>query len=65
MTRIALGFLLGGVPAIISAFDGHQRAHPSGSEAARGGYLPVPKISLLPLIIVVLGIGEESKCRPR
>ncbi|MDQ6695758.1 MAG: 1,4-dihydroxy-2-naphthoate octaprenyltransferase [Chloroflexota bacterium] len=62
LTRIGLGFLLGAVPAIIVGLlmgvNGTVRAVVQPLAAA---IYPIPKIALLPLVIVVLGIGEASK----
>lgn len=62
MQRILLGFLLGGVPAIVvgllMGINPWVRALVGPLAAA---IYPIPKIALLPLIIVSFGIGETSK----
>ncbi len=62
MLRVGLGFVLGGVPAIavglLMGINGTVRAIVRPLAAA---IYPIPKIALLPLIIVALGIGETSK----
>ncbi len=62
VTRIFLGFLLGGLPAVVLGLlmgvSGPLRALVRPIAAA---IYPIPKIALLPLIIVVLGLGEVSK----
>lgn len=62
LLRIGLGFLLGGVPAIIiGLLMGISPALRALFHPIAAAIYPVPKIALLPLIIVVLGLGESSK----
>lgn len=62
LTRIGLGFLLGGVPAVvIGLLMGVSPAVQALVKPIAAAMYPVPKIALFPLIIVVLGIREESK----
>jgi 1,4-dihydroxy-2-naphthoate octaprenyltransferase len=62
LTRIVQGFLLGGVPAIIvGLLMGISPVVRALIEPLATALYPVPKIALLPLFIVVLGIGENSK----
>jgi 1,4-dihydroxy-2-naphthoate octaprenyltransferase len=60
--RVGLGFVLGAVPAIVigllMGINGAVRALIQPIAAA---IYPIPKIALLPLVIVALGIGEASK----
>jgi 1,4-dihydroxy-2-naphthoate polyprenyltransferase len=61
VVRVGLGFLLGGVPAI--ALGLLMGVSPTARALLRpiaAAIYPIPKIALLPLIIVVLGIGERS-----
>lgn len=62
LMRIALGFLLGGLPAIvIGLLMGINPFVRALIQPLAAAIYPVPKIALLPLIIVVLGLGEASK----
>ena len=62
LTRIFLGFLLGGVPAIaVGLLMGISPIVRALIEPLATAIYPIPKIALLPLFIVVLGIGENSK----
>ena len=60
--RIALGFLLGAIPAtLIGVWSGLNRTVLLLVRPLAVMLYPIPKIALLPLVIVVLGIGEVSK----
>jgi 1,4-dihydroxy-2-naphthoate octaprenyltransferase len=60
--RIAAGFLLGGVPAIvIGLLMGISPAVRAIMQPFAAAMYPVPKIALLPLVIVAVGLGEASK----
>lgn len=62
LTRIGLGFLLGGVPAIgVGLLMGISPLARAFIQPIAAAIYPIPKIALLPLVIVVLGLGEESK----
>jgi 1,4-dihydroxy-2-naphthoate octaprenyltransferase len=62
LTRIVQGFLLGGLPAIVvGLLMGISPVMRALIEPLATAIYPVPKIALLPLFIVVLGIGENSK----
>lgn len=62
MYRVGMGFLLGGVPAIvIGLLMGISPAVRAIVRPIAVAIYPIPKIALLPLVIVVLGIGEASK----
>jgi NitT/TauT family transport system permease protein len=62
LARVGLGILLGGVPGLllglIMGWSGRARLLLDPLVAALH---PVPKIAILPLIMIVLGIGEPSK----
>ena len=62
LSRIAVGFLLGAVPGVILGLAmglfGPIRAI---VQPLIDGTFPIPKIAVLPLFIMVLGFGEESK----
>lgn len=60
--RVGLGFVLGGVPAIaIGLLMGVNPAVRALVQPIAAAIYPIPKIALLPLVIVALGIGEASK----
>ncbi|GAB4112033.1 MAG: hypothetical protein Fur005_14160 [Roseiflexaceae bacterium] len=62
MTRVGLGFLLGSIPAIIiGLLMGIKPAVRAIVRPLAAAIYPIPKIAILPLIIVALGIGETSK----
>ncbi len=62
LTRIAIGFCIGAVPGVIVGIAmglfGPIRAV---IQPLVDGTFPIPKIAILPLFIMIFGIGEESK----
>jgi ABC-type nitrate/sulfonate/bicarbonate transport system permease component len=62
LQRIVLGFLLGGVPAIgIGIAMGLWRPIRALVDPLIVATYPIPKSSLLPLILLIFGLGEMSK----
>ena len=62
LVRVGLGFVLGGVPAIIvGLLMGVSPTIRALVQPLAAAIYPIPKIALLPLILVVLGLGEGSK----
>jgi ABC-type nitrate/sulfonate/bicarbonate transport system permease component len=62
LQRIALGFLLGGVPAIVIGIAmGIWRPIRALVDPLIVATYPIPKSSLLPLILLIFGLGEMSK----
>jgi 1,4-dihydroxy-2-naphthoate octaprenyltransferase len=62
LMRVGLGFLYGGVPAIVlGLLMGVSPIVRAVVRPIATAIYPIPKIALLPLVIVVLGIGEASK----
>jgi ABC-type nitrate/sulfonate/bicarbonate transport system permease component len=62
LVRLLLGVLLGGIPAIVlGLIMGWKRALRRIIDPLIALSYPVPKIALLPLVIVIFGIGENSK----
>lgn len=60
--RIALGFALGALPAVgVGLLMGISPAARALVRPLAAAIYPVPKIALLPLVIVVLGLGEASR----
>ena len=62
LQRIVLGFLLGGVPAIVIGIAmGIWRPIRAIIDPLIVATYPIPKSSLLPLILLIFGLGEMSK----
>jgi len=62
LQRIVLGFLLGGVPAILIGIAmGIWRPIRALVDPLIVATYPIPKSSLLPLILLIFGLGEMSK----
>ncbi len=62
LQRILLGFILGAVPGvIIGLLIGWNRWCRAFLDPIISALYPIPKISLLPLILIIFGIGEMSK----
>lgn len=60
--RVTAGLLLGGIPAIgIGLLMGVSPTARALVRPLAAAIYPIPKIALLPLIIVALGLGEASK----
>jgi NitT/TauT family transport system permease protein len=62
MQRIALGFLLGGIPAIIIGITmGISRPVRALVDPLIVATYPIPKSAILPFILLIFGLGEMSK----
>jgi NitT/TauT family transport system permease protein len=62
MTRLAVGFLVGGIPAlIIGVIMGLNSTLRAMIDPLIAATYPIPKSSILPLALLVLGLGEASK----
>ena len=62
LSRIAVGFLLGAVPGVIVGLAmGLFSPIRAIIQPLVDGTFPIPKSALLPLFILMFGIGEESK----
>lgn len=62
LSRVFLGFALGGVPGLILGLTmGWSRRLRVVVDPFIAAAHPVPKIAILPLIMIVFGIGETSK----
>ncbi len=62
LTRILLGFLLGTIPGIIlGLLMGMYRPFRSFFSPLLMALMPIPTLALMPLIMIVFGIGEASK----
>jgi NitT/TauT family transport system permease protein len=62
LQRIAIGFVIGAVPGIIIGLAmGLFSPVRAFVQPLIDGTFPIPKIAILPLFIMIFGIGEESK----
>jgi ABC-type nitrate/sulfonate/bicarbonate transport system permease component len=62
LSRLLLGFALGGLPALILGMAmGWSRRLRAVVDPLIAATHPVPKIAVLPLIMIIFGIGESSK----
>jgi len=62
LMRIVAGFVIGAVPGILIGLAmGVSRWTRAAIDPLVAALFPIPKISLLPLIMLYLGIGEASK----
>jgi NitT/TauT family transport system permease protein len=62
LQRIAIGFLIGAVPGVvIGILMGLFSPIRAVIQPLIDGTFPIPKIAILPLFIMIFGIGEESK----
>jgi ABC-type nitrate/sulfonate/bicarbonate transport system permease component len=62
LLRILAGFLIGAVPGVLIGLAmGASRWVRAAIDPLVAALFPIPKISLLPLIMLYLGIGEASK----
>jgi NitT/TauT family transport system permease protein len=62
LTRLGIGFVMGGIPAlIIGVAMGISRPLRALVEPLISATYPIPKSSILPLILLIFGLGEMSK----
>lgn len=62
LERLAIGFVIGAVPAlVIGIFMGLYRPVRIFVEPLISGTYPIPKSAILPLILLIFGLGEASK----
>ena len=62
LTRVVIGLLLGGVPGlIIGAVMGLSEPVRAFMKPIVAALFPIPKIAILPLILLIFGLGETSK----
>jgi NitT/TauT family transport system permease protein len=62
LQRLALGFLVGGIPALIlGIIMGLNRPVYAVFEPLIAATYPIPKSSILPLVLLIFGLGEASK----
>src|SRR5512142_2457562 len=62
LVRIAIGFLMGGLPALVlGILMGLSRLVRAALNPMVGALYPIPKTAIFPLLMVIFGIGEPSK----
>ncbi|MDP2935039.1 MAG: ABC transporter permease [Dehalococcoidia bacterium] len=62
LVRIGVGFLMGVVPGILlGIIMGLSRIVRAGINPMVAATFPIPKIAILPLILLIFGLGEQSK----
>jgi ABC-type nitrate/sulfonate/bicarbonate transport system permease component len=62
LQRLVLGFLLGGIPALVlGIIMGISRPLRALVDPLIAATYPIPKSSILPLILLIFGLGEMSK----
>lgn len=62
LSRAFIGFLIGAIPAIIlGAIMGLVPLVRAAIQPVVGAIFPIPKVAILPLLMLIFGIGEESK----
>ena len=62
LSRIAVGFLIGAVPGVVVGLAmGLFRPIRAAIQPLIDATFPIPKIAILPLFIMIFGIGEQSK----
>jgi NitT/TauT family transport system permease protein len=62
LQRIVFGFLLGAIPGIaIGLLVGANRWAAAAIDPVVSLLYPIPKLAILPLVLLIFGIGEESK----
>jgi NitT/TauT family transport system permease protein len=62
LERIAIGFLIGAVPGVVVGLSmGLFSPIRAVIQPLIDATFPIPKVALLPLFIMIFGIGEESK----
>jgi NitT/TauT family transport system permease protein len=60
--RLALGIVLGGIPAVVlGILMGLYRPVRAALEPLVAATYPIPKSAILPLILLIFGLGEASK----
>ncbi|MDP8921597.1 MAG: ABC transporter permease [Chloroflexota bacterium] len=62
LSRAAIGFALGAIPAIlIGVVMGLVPLVRAGLQPVVGALFPIPKVAILPLVMLIFGLGEQSK----
>jgi NitT/TauT family transport system permease protein len=62
LSRAVIGFVIGAVPAVaLGALMGLMPLVRAAIQPMVGALFPIPKVAILPLLMLIFGIGEESK----
>ena len=62
LSRAAVGFVLGALPAIaIGVVMGLVPLVRAALQPVIGALFPIPKVAILPLVMLIFGLGEQSK----
>jgi ABC-type nitrate/sulfonate/bicarbonate transport system permease component len=62
LSRAVIGFAIGAIPAIVlGAVMGLVPLVRAAIQPVVGAIFPIPKVAILPLLMLIFGIGEESK----
>jgi ABC-type nitrate/sulfonate/bicarbonate transport system permease component len=62
LSRAAVGFLFGAVPAIaVGIVMGLVPVVRAALQPVIGALFPIPKVAILPLVMLIFGLGEQSK----
>ena len=62
LMRIGIGFVMGSVPGVmLGIIMGLSRIVRAGLNPMVAATYPIPKIAILPLILLIFGLGEQSK----
>jgi len=62
LSRALIGFLFGALPAVaLGAVMGLVPIMRAALQPLVGALFPIPKVAILPLLMLIFGIGEESK----
>jgi ABC-type nitrate/sulfonate/bicarbonate transport system permease component len=60
--RVLIGFVLGTVPAVLlGIIMGLVPLVRAAAQPIIGAIMPIPKVAILPIIMLIFGLGEESK----
>ena len=62
LSRAAVGFVLGAVPAVgLGVVMGLVPLVRAALQPLIGALFPIPKVAILPLVMLIFGLGEQSK----
>jgi ABC-type nitrate/sulfonate/bicarbonate transport system permease component len=62
LSRVTIGFIIGAIPAIIlGTVMGLVPLVRAAVQPIVGALFPIPKVAIMPLIMLIVGLGEESK----
>jgi NitT/TauT family transport system permease protein len=62
LQRVVIGFLIGAIPGVVlGLFAGTNRYARAVLDSIVALLYPIPKIAILPLVLLIFGVGEEAK----